>query len=472
MRRLRRLSGPFLLAFAFFASQSGLPAQEPPSPPGGPDRIRLVTGEELRGKILGETDKLVRIRIGKGMVLGVEKKRTLEIIRTSSPSPGKAGKKAPKLLEPRDLYFLVLDRAGKVVGSRRMLVKEEPRRDGSFSWLLEEKWFFSGPAGPTKVYRSERVSPLLAPQECFYREVWGKEDKVVRGVVKGEEIQVTSLSPSGRRKACLPFLRGTRFPLLLREILRQKERSRPQQITSMVYDPMEDCFRREVFTTGLRRGPVVGPWGKWGTVFIIEERKDGRVQQEWLDSRGRTLYMEVNGLELVALACPAGEERRVEAGLSPSRPVPPLVQGVNPPLRLPDPGWVFLDGRRAEARCADLGAFLQGLAVPGTGPGTPLEEAARILARNLSVGKRPLSGVKISPVRLGWTQGVSLEGRLGPKGGERLRALLFPGPSGPLALVLRCPSRTWKTATRCLERIAPYSLPDQALSRGPAAPPR
>ncbi len=431
-----------------------------------------MTGEELRGKTLGETDKLVRIRIGKGMVLGVEKKRTLQIIRTTSQAPKKPGRDVPRLLEPRDLHFLVLDRKGKVVGCRRMLVKEEPRPNGSFVWFLEEKWFFLGPGGPTKVYRSERASPLLAPLECFYREVWARGDRVVKGIVKGEEIQVQSLSPAGRRKSCLPFMGGTSFPLLLREILRQKDRAARQEMTSLVYDPMEDCFRQDVFVTGGRRGPIVGPFGKWGTVFVLREKKDGRWREEWLDSKGRTLYMEVNGLELVALACSAEEERRVEAGLPPARPVPALVQGKDPSLRLPDPGWAFLDGRRACARSADLGATLQGRTIPGTGPDTPLAEAARILARNLSLGNLPLSGWKFLRHRVGWTQGVSLEGRAGPKGGERVRALVFPGPRGPEALVLRGPSRTWKRACACLEKVAPYSLPPRVLPPLSAVPPR
>ncbi len=469
MRPFRRALGPLFLLLAL---PSLLPGQSPAPAPGGPDRIRLVTGEELRGKIIGETDKLVRIRIGKGMVLGVEKKRTLQIIRTSSPAPRKAGEGIPRLLEPRDLHFLVLDRKGKVVGCRRMLVKEEDRPDGSFVWLLEEKWFFNGQSGPTKVYRSERVSPLLAPLECFYREVWTRGDRVVKGVVKGEEIQVQTLSPAGRRKSCLPFMRGTRFPLLLREILRQKERTARQEITSMVYDPMEDCFRRDVFVTGERRGPIAGPFGKWGTVFVLREKKDGRWREEWLDAEGRTLYMEVNGLDLVALACSAEEERRVEAGLPPARPVPALVQGKNPSLRLPDPGWAFLDGRRAFARSADLGATLKGMTVPGTGPETPLAEAARILARNLSLGKQPLSEVEFLRRQVGWVQAVSLEGRIGPKGGTRVRALVFPGPGGPMALVLQGPSRTWKTALACLEKTAPYSLVSPVFSRSPAAPPR
>ncbi len=469
MRPFPRALGPFFLVLAL--SNLSFP-QVPPATPGGPDRIRLVTGEELRGKILGETDKLVRIRIGKGMVLGIEKSRALQIIRTTAPPPKKPGDRIPRLLDPRNLHFLVLDRSGKVVGCRRMLVKEEPRPDGSFVWLLEEKWFFHGNGGPTRIYRSERVSPLLAPLECFYREVWPKGDRVVKGIVRGEEIQVQSLSPAGRRKSCLPFTRGTRFPLLLREILRQKERTNRQEITSMVYDPMEDCFRQDVFTTGARRGPIQGPFGNWGTVFILREKKDGRWREEWLDSRGRTLYMEVNGLELAAVACSAEEERRVEAGLPPARPVPALVQGKNPSLRLPDPGWTFLDGRRASARSADLGAAIRGLAVPGTGPETPLEEAARILARNLSLGKEPLSDVKFLRRRVGWTQGMSLEGALGPKGGDRVFALVFPGPAGPLALVLQGPARTWKTAKACLEKTAPYSLPSRVLPQAAPSPPR
>ena len=456
----------------FLALLSGAPAQEPSSPPGGPDRIRLVTGEELRGTILGETDKIVQIRLGKGMVVGVEKKRTLEIIRTSSWNPGKSRDTSPRLLEPRNEHFLVLNREGKVIGCRRMLVKEEHRKDGSFLWLLEEKWFFQGPNGPVRLYRSERISPLLAPLECFYREVWGKEDRVVRGVVKGEEIQVQSLSPSGRRKSVLPFLRGTRFPLLLGEILRQKERTSRQEITAMVYDPMEDCFRRDVFVTGERRGPIHGPWGKWGTVFVLKEKKNGRFQEEWLDSKGRTLYKEVNRLELVALVCSPEDERRVEAGLLPARPVPALVQGRNPSLRLPDPGWAFLDGRSAQARASDLGATIQGMAVPGAGPDTPLEEAARILARYLGLRKGALSDLVIAKARLGWTQGISLDARLGSKGGDRIRALVFGAPKGPMALVLQAPARVWKKARACMEKVAPFSLPFHAPLQAAPAPPR
>ncbi len=464
MRRIWRGFLPFLPALLPF-----LGAQEPARPPGGPDRIRLVTGEELRGTILGETDKIVRIRIRKGMVLGIEKNRALEIIRTTEGAKTGSSPSAPRLLEPRDLHFLVLDRSGKVVGCRRMLVKEETRPDGSFQWLLEEKWYFTGPKGPVKVFRSERVSPLLVPLECFYREVWGKEDRVVRGEVKGEELKIQSLSPSGRREAVLPFLRGTRFPLLMDEVVRQKERTLRREITATVYDPMEDCFRRDTYVTGARRGPVKGPWGKWGTVFVVRRKKDGRFLDEWIDSRGRTLYMEVNGLDLVALACSAQEERRVEAGLPPARPVPPLVQGEHPTLRLPDPGWAFLDGRRAYARCADLEASLEGMALAGMGPETPLEEGARILARNLELKLGPLSEITFRRVRLGWMGACALEGRVGPKGGRRVRALVFPGEGGLEALILQAPARTWKTAVECMDKAAPFSLP--LGKRPPAATP-
>lgn len=429
------------------------------APGAGPDRIRLVTGEVLRGWILNETPTLVEIRLAAGMVVGLERSRAVEIHRSSPPPEPSAPPERPRLLAPVDGHFLVLDGQGRAIGTRRYLVQEERQKDGAWVWRLEENWLFQPGGEPLRLQRTEFASALLAPLSCLYRETSGSEERLVRAQVKGDRLEVQTLTPRGRQQARLPFPQGMRFPLLLRETLRQRERTGRLRLTAACYDPMADAIQQRELVTGLHRGPVRGPWGDWGMVWVVQEERDGRLLEEWLDAEGRTLYLEANGLDLAAVRCTADEARLQEEGRLPASAVPTLVRRGPGSLRLPDPAWAFLPGPVLAATCQDLQATVRLIALPGTGPGAPPEEAARQLGRWLALEGGELSRLEVLPARIGWGHAARLQGLRGVPAGERVEALVFPGPTGLLALVLQAPVLHHAHALAALEKAAPWALP-------------
>jgi hypothetical protein len=182
--------------------------------------------------------------------------------------------------------------------------------------------------------------------------------------------------------------------------------------------------------------------------------------EEWVDARGRTLYLEANGLQLVAIRCPEETACQAAAGKLPAGTWPALVRGRKPRLRLPDPGWAFLEGKDNRAAAPDLGATLAAWTVPEADPATaPLVEAARTLGRLIALETGGLEDLRIGERRVGWIPVACLDARIGPRGGDRLRAMVFPGPQGVHALVVRAPHRTFPRAAACLDKVLPMGLP-------------
>ncbi len=429
-------------------------------PKDGRDIIRLASGEVLKGTITRETKDFIHIRIKKGMVIGIEKSRTIEIIRlTRNYGIERKGEEQPRLLEPYSLGFFVFDWKGKAIGTRRAILKEERTKDGRWAWRLEEKWFFpKKDKGPLIIIRTEWFSPLLHPLKCFYREVSGDEDSMHIGRVAGNKLELEILSPRTRKKVSFPFTKGTMFPMMAKEIIKQREKNIRQVKTILVYDAMYDAFRRMRIRSGGIRGPVHGPWGDWGNVFVLLEERQGKTFEEWVDGSGRTLYLEANGLDLRAVRYEKDKVRKGEAGLLDRISFPRICKGRDPLLVLPDPGWKFLPGKRERIVSKDLNASMEAISLPGTKKDLVLQQAAKILEKNISMSEGPLANLEYSIGKVGASNAIFFTGTINKEGRKRIRACLMKGKSGLMGIILKGDWRRFDKAIRSMDKILPFAF--------------
>src|SRR5262245_45485527 len=117
---------PVLLPFLLFAT---------------PDRIVLANGAVLEGTITQEDATTVEIRLTSGGIVGLERSKTVEIVREPRPAAG-AEEGTPAFEVPRrEEWFLVRDGRGAITGVRSAFRSADLLK-GRPTLRLEEVWRF------------------------------------------------------------------------------------------------------------------------------------------------------------------------------------------------------------------------------------------------------------------------------------------------------------------------------------------
>ncbi|MCH7554022.1 MAG: FAD-dependent oxidoreductase [Chloroflexi bacterium] len=160
----------------------------------------------------------------------------------------------------------------------------------------------------------------MKPKYSYYREVVtsnnGRKllnERILEVRVKGGKLEITEITPKGRKTTSIFFQSGHQFPLAARERLRQGEASGAKSYQVSIFDAMEGSFEFRVYELSedvpfaKERFPSTSV--AKGMARLIENSAFGRMQREWVSREGQVLLMEVNGLELVA------EPISVELGL-------------------------------------------------------------------------------------------------------------------------------------------------------------
>lgn len=316
----------------------------------GPDRVRLVVGTELTGKIRVETADYLEIELGPGTVIGLSTAKIAEVVRAAdaaAPSPDAAAPAEadwPRraAFEAREDWYVVHDADGQIVG--RMHATLSPSEDGGFR--IGEEWTFTDGARTVETTRLDTVGADGAPVSTFHHErVRAADgqlsaDRVVRGVIEGETLRVHCRSDDGAATETYRVEEGLRFPLELREELRRRGAGDVGTKIHPVFDPMHGEFERVRVEFGTTRR-VAGTGGDALPVREIRASTTRGENAEWLGGGPAPVRREIAGPALVAVRV-AGEK---EAHASKGTVFPPTFRAEMDGkfgLWLPNPGWNFV----------------------------------------------------------------------------------------------------------------------------------
>ena len=280
------------------------------------DMIKLKNGSVFEGLVINETSKSVTMRIGPGQVLKMAKSQIATYIRHSDKDAVSAADLGKFRLKSRNQWFRIREGNGKVIGSLHLIA----RPDQGELFRLEEQWRFHGKGSLTVISRIEQIDLEMKPKYSYYREVVtsnnGRKllnERILEVRVKGGKLEITEITPKGRKTTSIFFQSGHQFPLAARERLRQGEASGAKSYQVSIFDAMEGSFEFRVYELSedvpfaKERFPSTSV--AKGMARLIENSAFGRMQREWVSREGQVLLMEVNGLELVA------EPISVELGL-------------------------------------------------------------------------------------------------------------------------------------------------------------
>ncbi|HET6202114.1 MAG TPA: hypothetical protein VFI25_04855 [Planctomycetota bacterium] len=423
-----------------------------------PDRVVLVNGGVLEGTITREDEKTIEIELASGGIVGLERSRTVEIVREPRPAGTVAGGPQAFEVSRREEWFLVRDGRGGVVGTRSAFRSADPFR-GTSALRLEEVWRFFGPDGETLVSEIEWADPAGAPLGFQYREDSPRRALLLVGEVRGERLHLSAKGPGGAREDAHPFPRGTRLPLIARDGLREKQLGSGRAYSFSVFDPREGTFVRRDFECPVdRRAPIGG--GDLPIPVLVETRF-GRRSEEWFDPRRGTVLLEANGPDLVAHRCTPEEAARAKD--APFDPTGGLITAANGRLRfsLPNPNWEpAVGGEGGEGGAAFFrdragGALLCVFPLTELDPEVLLDGACVALEarlRSTVEGYTRTEMPREASVRGIPARELRFEAR-GPKGKVFGRAVAVRGERDCLALVLLTPEAALALASADFDRF-------------------
>ncbi len=305
------------------------------------DRIVLANGAVLEGTITKEDGVTVEIRLTSGGIVGLERSKTVEIVREPRPAEGTEEGTQAFEVPRREEWFVVRDGRGTIAGVRSAFRSADLHR-GRSALRLEEVWRFFEPEGETLVAEIEWADPAGSPLAFQYREESPRHATLLTGEVRGERLHLLERGTAGTREDSHPFPRGTRLPLLARDGVREKQLGSGRAYSFAVFDPRERTFVRREFECPLDRRAPVG--GSELPLLVLVENRFGRRSEEWFDPRQGTVLLEANGPDLVAHRCTAEVAERAREG--PRDPSNGLLTAANGRLRfaLPNPNWEPVGG--------------------------------------------------------------------------------------------------------------------------------
>jgi hypothetical protein len=443
------------------------------------DVLVLRNGSTLEGRIVREIGNLVEFRIDPSTVVGLERRQIESILRAEDASaqpasePESAEKNTgndaaepsvdPGLLEGRhsndttagttlfDQTCVLRNPAGAALGWLQTTItsgEDGTRRIG-------EEWrFFEPDGGRTEVTRLDVVDAEHRPLSSFYHErQYGVGDRalsarVVHAEWNGGALDVRIEDSAGSRRASYEAPAGTRFPLELRDSLRELHDG-PEDPTFTVFDVCTQQFDRRVYAIRGMRQVVVD--GEPKRVRVLEIDGSSGRHIEWLDGGSRSVRREIVGGDLVAipdLPSRLRAMRRLEADrFEPSFRVEP---GNRFALVLPNGMWTFdgetgVDGEdgRLVARCEPFGAVASVFALDHLDPRMTVESAGDAAARWFGLLYGDFAVEDRRPVQGNHGRSMHLHGTFRAVGERERRKVdirVFHASSGLLALVCHAPA--------------------------------
>jgi hypothetical protein len=380
-----------LVALASFQAAPG-PSAIPQDPRSGLDRVRLVVGTELTGKIRVETADYIEIELGPGTVIGLSTAKIAEVVRAADAAlpasdaavPAEADWPRRAAFEAREDWYVVHDAEGRVVG--RMHATLSPSGEGG--WRIGEEWTFTGEGRTVETTRLDTIDAGGDPVSTFHHErVRAADgqlsaDRVVRGVIEGETLRVHVRSDDGAATETYRVEDGLRFPLELQEEMRRRGSGEPGANTHPVFDPTHGEFERVRVEFGATRR-VAGAGGDALPVREIRASTTRGENAEWLGGGPAPVRREVAGPALIAVRV-AGEK---EAYASTAKAFPPTFRaemGGKFGLWLPNPGWNFVGDASKDEVVAALpheSASMALLRLPQLDAGLGLDSATDAVMR-------------------------------------------------------------------------------------------
>jgi len=256
--------------------------QPPPAAPvetRGRDEIVLEGGEKILGRVLKQTGTYIEIRLDQNTVVGFNRSRVTRITRGRASAPPSARAR----LSPRDGWYLLHAGDGRTLGYLHGLVQRT--QDGGLQ--LTEEWFFGGEKETTRITLVEAVSPDLIPLSSFYHErVLDRSGRMLteeirRGIVEGAQLRVDWRSLRGRERRTYPMPEGVRFPMSMREEIRQSHDISIHAANQQVFDVTTGQFKILRASSVQRREVEIGQRVALVREVLIED--GGRQNREWMD---------------------------------------------------------------------------------------------------------------------------------------------------------------------------------------------
>jgi hypothetical protein len=324
----------------------------------GPDRVVLVNGTVVRGRVLSVDEQQVVVAFDFGGRVEF-RRRDVRSVHRAEPSAQDDAQPEPAEAATSDRRFLVYH-GDTLVGFRR-LAETRCRRLGHAGVLLEEEVSFhdtsaeKGRSGPVcKVVTLEFRSESGELRTLYYREVGMGTDSIVDAKRRGNRLEYTWLR-GGRRSYHEEAMNAdVQFPLAWwREAAELAGRAPGEEIRGRVWDPRE---RRVVPVVACRHRELSVAVGA-ARRRVIPIRMDGprgRLSR-WLSPEGRTLKEQLNGVSLLAIATDRSVLPSASAGASPpDGPERDLLNvridartGLS--LRTPGSGWTDSPDARPDA---------------------------------------------------------------------------------------------------------------------------
>lgn len=403
--------------------------QDPTPAPSNVDVVVMRSGEELRGKILAESDEHVEIRIGDDTTVGLERRQVKEVRRAkvvraeaSEPAPvpiaAQPAADADVNLPPfaaRDAWYVLHDGEGIAVGTLHAGIKA----GDDATIRLAEEWDFIADRGRVQITRLETLGVDGVPLSCFYHERTQREherlprdERLVRGEYRDGKLTVVATNAAGTEQRTYAVGKGLQFPLSLRELLRQRPAELGFAGSRMVYDASRDELASASFTSGERRR--VQHEGKQVEVREIAAEANGARNAEWIDGTSHALRREVAGPALVAVRSNKDMAQAMVASSAKAFPPAVLREAEGRfSLWLPNPIWRFDDEQtvgHVTAAAALYDATVSAMVLQHLDKGAHIDSAMDAVQRWLKVACRDFKVRSRVGLELRGQSGLALEG--------------------------------------------------------------
>jgi hypothetical protein len=403
------------------------PCQDPKPAPTA-DVVVMRSGEELRGKVLAESDEVVEIKIGDDTTIGLDRRQVKEVRRAKAatpppavePDPAPVPAPTPSQPEPtafagRDAWYVLHDGEGIAVGTLHAGLK----LGEADTIRIAEEWDFVTEKGRVQITRLETLALDGVPLACFYHERAQREherlsgdERLVRAEYRDGKLNVVATNSAGTQQRSYAVGAGLQFPLSLRELLRQRPANLGFTGSRMVYDASRDELARASYTSGDRR--VVQHEGKRIEVREIAAEASGARNAEWVDGTSHALRREVAGPALVAVR--STKDMAQAMCTNSAKAFPPAVLRETEgrfSLWLPNPIWRFDDEQtpgHVTATAALYDASVSALVLDHVDPATHLDTAMDAVERWLKVACRDFKARSRTPAVVRGQTGLALEG--------------------------------------------------------------
>ncbi|MBL8696291.1 MAG: hypothetical protein JNJ88_19500 [Planctomycetes bacterium] len=274
------------------------------------DRVELRSGGVVEGSVVSESEHAVLVEVARGARIEIARKDVVAVHRAPKAESAPAAESASPAPTPctvplREHFYWVRNARHERLGTRRVAIGPDPQTPERIR--IEETVDLREAGGPSvKITRIEVADSELRPLECQYREVFDGAASTVRAMVGPKGLEVECLDGALRRKELIPFPAGATFPLLAAEAQRRASAAPGESRTWVVFDPfVRTVTSRKIAseparTLALGGAPPASYRVQIATVRSVESLA-------WLDAEGFAVQEELNGPDLVAHRCAAGD---------------------------------------------------------------------------------------------------------------------------------------------------------------------